>query len=218
MLKVEQKDFLKLKDEEYENIKQSLAPLMECLKNKKIMNTFQESIRLNKKRLYISLEALSIVNRTYSELNPKQYSLLILMNYLSFSEGFYSELIQLISFLLLENHHDIYDPQKMEFAKRYNDLDKIPFFVKLKFIKKHDLKSVLTYFDRDLRNCIAHMNYSIDDKGIIIYKKTKLTKQQIWDKFKSLLEMSIKIFMALSDQLITILKSIEDIKSQSDKE
>lgn len=186
-LKNVQEPFLNLKDEDYELIKESLSPLMECIDNQVIFDVIGESIRLQTKRLYNTFDVLSIISKSKSSLNPKEYSTLLLMSYLSLSEGHYSEFIQLVSYLLVKNHHDIYNPYTTEFVKKYGDLEKIPFFIKLKFVKNHGFKNLLKTFDKKLRNSIAHMTYEVDENGYVSYNKTKLSQEELriklWNLF-----------------------------------
>lgn len=117
------------------------------------------------------------VSTSQANLQPKQKSLLELFLYLVLSEGIFSEIIQAISFILIENHHDIYDPQHMKFVENYEGLDRVTLYVKLQFIKKHGLEFIADAVDRKLRNCIAHLGFVVNDDGSILDTRTgKLTK------------------------------------------
>jgi len=110
-------------------------------------------------------------------LTPKQKSLQELFLYLVLSEGIFSEIIQAIAFILMENHHDIYNPERMKFVENYEELDKIPLFVKLQFLKKHEFKFVADAIDKKLRNSIAHLSFIVNDDGSIVDRRTgKITK------------------------------------------
>jgi len=117
------------------------------------------------------------VSTSQANLEPKQKSLLELFLYLVLSEGIFSEIIQAISFILIENHHDIYDPQHLKFVENYEGLDRVTLYVKLQFIRKHGLEFIADAVDRKLRNCIAHLGFVVKDDGSILDTRTgKLTK------------------------------------------
>ena len=105
-------------------------------------------------------------------LTEKQRSLLLLFSYLALSEGIFSECVQLITFILMENHHDIYDPFRKKFVKDYKGLDKVSLYLKLQFLEKHGFKFVTDEFDRELRNCIAHLRFVVEDDGTVVNMST----------------------------------------------
>jgi len=118
-----------------------------------------------------------ILNLDTSKLSDKQKSILALYTYLSASEGHFSEAVHTITFLLMENHHDLYDAYRSKFVSKYEELDDLNIRVKLQFIEAHGFGFVVESFDRKLRNCIAHQGFLVEDNGDIIDMKTgkKLT-------------------------------------------
>jgi hypothetical protein len=107
-----------------------------------------------------------------SKVSSKQKSLLELFMYLELSEGVFDELIQVITFVLMSNHHDLYDPRTKVFLESYRELEGLDFYVKLQFIERHGFEFVSGAFDRKLRNCIAHLDFIINDDGTIVKRKT----------------------------------------------
>jgi len=93
------------------------------------------------------------------------------------SEGILAEVVQPLTFIFIENDHDIYDQQRMEFVESYEGLDRVTLHVKLQFIEKHGLKFIADAVDRKLRNCIAYLGFIVNEDGSILDTKTgKLTK------------------------------------------
>jgi len=103
---------------------------------------------------------------------PREKSLLALFLYLLLVEGIFSRIIQVITFMLMENDHDIYNPRRLEFVKSYEQLEKVDLFVKLQFIKKHGFDLLADSVDANLRNNIAHLNLIVKADGNIFDKKT----------------------------------------------
>lgn len=116
-------------------------------------------------------EILNLAKRT-EVINPKQKSLLELFLYLQLAEGFFSETINVIAFMLIENGHDIYyDIPRPKFVKKFEEIREIPIFMRLLFLAEHGFKNFAHAVDRQLRNCIAHFEYEIKNDGTILNKK-----------------------------------------------
>lgn len=114
------------------------------------------------------VEVWKFTNLTKANLTPKQKSLLDLYLYLILSEGTFSETVQAIAFILMVNHHDIYDVKKVDFVEDYEGLNNIDLSCKQQFIKKHGFKFVSDACDKDLRNSIAHLRIMVEEDGSIV--------------------------------------------------
>lgn len=196
------KKYSGLIDKEYEQLSKNFLSLLDNIKKNKKGKSITDSAETIMKGLDASLEMVSIFDDC--KLSPRKNSLLLLMNYLVMGEAIYSELIQLISYILLENHHDIYNPFDMKFVKTYDRLEKIPLFLKLSFVNNHGFTNTLTGFDRQLRNCIAHSKYEIQEDGTIEYCDIKLTQKDMISKISKLKDMIVKTFIAFASAYITI--------------
>jgi hypothetical protein len=102
---------------------------------------------------------------------PQEKSLLDLFAYLLLVEGIYSRIVRILSLLLVENDHDLYDPIKNEFVSTSKQMEKIDLSIKLKFLRKHGFELVVDSVDRKLRNDIAHLNFRVMTDGKIIDKR-----------------------------------------------
>jgi len=165
-------DFKKVKE-----INSRLTLLLKKVVSKESLNKLCEAIVNVNRNLDYWLQIWKVSTSPAAKLTPKQKSLLELFLYLVLSEGIFSELVQAITFILMENDHDIYDPQHMKFVESYQGLDRVPLYVKLQFIEKHGLEFIADAVDRKLRNCIAHLGFIVNDDGSILDTRTgKLTK------------------------------------------
>ena len=197
-LEEERKKLVKAYGLDYKEVEELYSKLTFLLKNiirkKSVLATLQK-VHINLERgIEYVLEILRLII-TSKKFTPKQQSLLLLFCYLEISEGVFSELIQLISFILIQNGHDIYDPQRMKFVKSYKELDRVPSFVKSQFIEEHELKFVPDVFDRELRNCIAHLEYIVKDDGAIIDKRTGRKIEDLEGKIR---DFSVMILIMLN--------------------
>jgi hypothetical protein len=150
--------------------------------------------------------AYKIGSMSQKRVAKKQRSIFNLLGYLLLSEGVYCEAVQLISFILLENCHDLYDHRRMKFAKTYDDLDEIDMFVKLQFLEQHGFKSVVGAFDRKLRNVIAHQKFIVQDNGDIVNSRTHkkiADSKSILEKLWKLLRVSTASTYAISSEIFS---------------
>lgn len=176
-----------LKYKEFKDVRSKLALLLKEISTEdKVLNTLSETIDDVKKGIEYILELGKVID--VEKITPKQDTLLTLLIYLWESEGIFSVLVQLIASILTENGHDIYDPLRMKFVKKYNELEKVSLFVKLQFIEEHGFQVITGSFDRELRNCIAHLRFTVKDNGAID-KSTggKLEKKDFGKKNKKLM-------------------------------
>jgi hypothetical protein len=107
-----------------------------------------------------------------SSLGHQEKSLLNLFSYLLLAEGIFGGIVQIITFLLVKNDHDIYDYRRNEFVTSYEELEEVDLSLKLKFLKKHGFALLVASIDKKLRNNIAHLNFVVKTDGSIIDKKT----------------------------------------------
>ena len=125
-------------------------------------------------------------NNPETKQNPQQKSLLDLFLYMLLVEGISSKLVQLITFILMEHDHDIYDPEKRKFVESYEDLKRISLFIKMQFIEKHGFNLLSDAVDRELRNFIAHIDLIVNEDGTIVNKRTEATIRDLEQKTNDL--------------------------------
>jgi hypothetical protein len=161
-------DFEKVKE-----LNSRIAPLAkEISKTRSAVVRIQKANADMKRNTEYWLEIWNLITSPKATLAPKQKSLLELYLYLELTEGLLSEIVQVISFMLVESGHDIYNPERMNFAKSYDDLYMIPLFVKQQFLEEHGFNFVSSAINRDLRNVIAHLRFVVNDDGSIIDTRT----------------------------------------------
>jgi hypothetical protein len=70
----------------------------------------------------------------------------------------------------------MYMMPRIKHASHLEDLKKTPLRIKLDFLDENGLKSFASVFNTDLRNAIAHMNFTIRDNDLYIGDKPATTK------------------------------------------
>ncbi|MCW4017334.1 MAG: hypothetical protein NWF00_01405 [Candidatus Bathyarchaeota archaeon] len=119
--------------------------------------------------------------------NPKQKSLLELFLYLQLVEGNYSEIVTALTFILVKNGHDLYtDIPRPRYIKEQEEVRNVSLFLRELFLKEHGFSSFTRVVDRDVRNCIAHLNYEVKEDGRIFDRKTGLVISDLISKSDSL--------------------------------
>jgi hypothetical protein len=122
-----------------------------------------------------SLDFYEMSQKSTEKLSSRQKSLFQLFYYLVMTEGTVSGYVDVIAFLLMQDGHDIYDARRMEFVDDYKELDKVDLYVKLQFLEKHGFNLLTDAIDRELRNCIAHLDFTVYDDGSVINERTGKT-------------------------------------------
>jgi hypothetical protein len=150
-----------------EELNSIITPLLNNLTkaNLKIVNEKFADIT---RKLDYWMDVVGVSASKEANLTPEQKSLLELLSYLVLVEGIFSEIVQVIAFILVENHHDIYDEENREFVRNYEGLNNLSLFKKMQFVEIHGFEFVSHACDRDLRNSIAHLRIIVKDDGSMI--------------------------------------------------
>lgn len=186
--------------DDHVKIEERIVSLLKPIKSEKDWMSIDKWLENSRKRV-ASCKELVFINKMKG-LTKKQKSIMLLMEYLAISESIFSEFVQFITFILIKNHHDIYHPYGMKFVTRFEELDKIPLFIKLPFLDRHEFKEVTSGFDRKLRNSIAHMKYDVGDNGEIQLNDGKLEQVELETKFDDLLGVILTLIVAFVNAIV----------------
>jgi hypothetical protein len=167
-----------------EELNSMIEPLLQNLMGEALMIVNEKFADINRNAKYW-MEVFRLSASLGTIMTPKQKSLLELYSYLVLSEGVFSETIQVIAFILMENHHDIYDVENMKFVKNYEGLNNVSLFEKMQFVEMHGFKFVSDACDRNLRNSIAHLRIMVNEDGSIMEMTPKGKTRKINMKEKS---------------------------------
>jgi hypothetical protein len=155
-------DFKKVKE-----LNSTITPLLSNL-TKESLKIVNEKFAGISRTLYYWRDVFRVSASSEVNLTPRQKSLLELYSYLVVAEGIFSETIQVIAFILVKNHHDIYDKEKREFVRNYEGLNNLSLLEKMQFVEMHGFKFVSDACERDLRNSIAHLRIIVNDDGSMV--------------------------------------------------
>ena len=175
-------DSYKIDFERVKNLNSIIIPLIERGLGKTALIAFRDAYTDINQNIGYWTKIWKLANSEITSPKPQEKSLLDLFLYLLLVEGVSSKLVQIITFILMENDHDLYDPERREFVKEYNKLDKISLSVKLQFIEKHGFGLLANAVDKELRNCIAHIDLIVNEDGSIINSRTQVKMRDLKQK------------------------------------
>jgi hypothetical protein len=166
------KEVLKKHQSDFSELGTKIGNLLQGKIGKESLEILKSAANNIDRDIQYAIDIDAIISSKSANLTPKQKSLLLLFWYLWVTEGAFSEVIETIAILLMQEHHDIYDPKNMEFVKNHKELEKIDLFVKIQFVRKHGFEFLCDCIDRNLRNSIAHLDIMVNDDGSIVNLKT----------------------------------------------
>ena len=118
-------------------------------------------------------------------IEPREKSMLFLLDYLVIAESLFTDVLDLLCFALIAAHHDLADFYRRKYVKKLPELEDIPLADKLRFLSLHRWKDADQTVDRDLRNAIAHGSYRITDEGLVHYKRRTLKEEDFDKKYEA---------------------------------
>jgi hypothetical protein len=103
------------------------------------------------------------------DLSPAPRAYAKLFAYLGLTEGLGVTLIDITSLLLIANRNDMHFRKGggMMHVSRFKDLHRLNLLYKLEFLDAHKLGFVSKIVNRDLRNMIARLSFTITENGTI---------------------------------------------------
>ena len=129
-----------------------------------------------KKRMGKAADLVEIIIKTEEEMSKfsesKVNSLIKMFQYLGYVESFGTTLIDILVLLLIVNGHQLHIERfrgwpRILHVSSFKELKHANLASKLGFLEMNGLENVTKLINRDLRNDVAHLNFSIDDKGKI---------------------------------------------------
>jgi len=88
-----------------------------------------------------------------------------------------TNVVNCIVFLLILNGHDFFIQYAKKYASDLDDLDDSTLAEKLDFLNFHGFSFFTKGINKSLRNKIAHMDFDIEGKGVVILKEQKFNLQ-----------------------------------------
>jgi len=147
-------------------------------------------------------------------IKPKEIMHLQIYEYLLLSEGIFSKLIDMLCYFLIQkgNSFEYQIKGKTIIVEDLYQLQRTYLIKKLTFLKDNGFNLFIKFFNIDLRNAIAHIDFDIDEKGNLIYNKVKLTDKEMHDINSKFLELIICMHESLKRSYEDYLKELSEYK------
>jgi len=179
---------------EYQTLVSKLKPLVESLYPYKQNKKFSEEVKELQLRFKRSGERMHIFKDDSkvdydSQLNTLRKAFL----FLALFETTVTNLLNCLIFLMIRNHHDFFIQLKRKYAKSLRDLDNsYGVSEKLEFLNLHGFSFLTENINNPLRNKIAHMDFDIEGKGVIVVKNSKYDLQTELIKLEAVLLLTAR--------------------------
>ena len=134
------------------------------------------------------------------KISPKESTLLDVFMYLIAAEGHICNMLNLLCWHLVGTDHDLYSLTKRKYVKEnMEEIRKVEMSTKIHFLKAHGFGMLVKEYDSTFRNDLAHHNYKVDEKGVLLVRGEPVTIDsrletltKIADFINEILEETIK--------------------------
>jgi len=157
-----------------------LEPLLESAMKKEgfydqLLNRVQEMRMFTLNNLHFLNSLFFEKVKLNVELDPREHSIIFLVHYLISVESFFSDVVDILCFALVAQHHDLADFFRRTYVERMSDLEDLSLADRLRFLSRHGWEEAEQAVDRNLRNSSAHANYELREDGTIVMAGTTLS-------------------------------------------
>lgn len=180
-------------------LKAKIFPLLEGAHQKlgyRFNKTFIEHIKGTQIRRNNSKRILLLLKK----LNPLVFSLeerkifTLHLEYLTSVEGISALEISFLVYTLIANGYP-YFTRKGNNVKTLSDIERESLTYRLKFLRKHKFRKLITKKAVKLRNSVAHLFYEIDEDGTIKVGKTMITQAEYSELYDDLRNVSYALHL-----------------------
>lgn len=130
----------------------------------------------------------------------------------------YVSTLDRICFLYIKNGHDLYDSLRNKFANDFESIGKINTFTKFHFLKEHGLDILVREDDNELRNKIAHLDFSIVSEGKIrVQNKVIDINVRLVELYNFLTDITNALNEAVNNLTADLNRRTEEIKRKTEE-
>jgi len=144
-----------------------------------------------------------IAERTLKSSHPEDLSFFKTSSFLLVFETGYLTFVDIICLLLIKNGHDIF--YRMKYCTSLEEIGLVDTSIKFRFLKEHGFGAIIREDDRQLRNNMAHLNYTIKDQNIITVGSAE--NVNIHERVKDLLKFVVVISFTTTKALKSLVNS-----------
>jgi hypothetical protein len=138
-----------------------------------------------------ALDVLATLRIIRASNNPREITVAGMLAFLWEYEGSYATCVDAFCFLLIANGHDLFDFIKRKYVKSLEDIGNVDVSTKLNFLEEHGFEIFRRTEDKNLRNKIAHHDFTLDASGRVFIDKKDV---DIGSRFKELTSFTERVF------------------------
>lgn len=154
-------------------------------------HTFLDAFEKNEESTFDVLATLRIIKRSN---HPREIAVAGMLAFLWEYEGNYVSHVDGFCYLLTLNGHDLFDIFRRKYVKSLEDISNVDVFTKLLFLEEHGFGIINREEDRELRNKIAHHDFTLDASGKLTIKDEEV---DIALRFNELCDFNHKTLVTL---------------------
>lgn len=181
----------------YESIEEQVRILEEFVpklqkKSLDVLKLYGNFNKTYKKMVYLHNFA---INFDVEMFKLQEITHLLIYEYLLLSEGIFAKQIDIICYLLVESglKFEYEEKGKIKYANSISRIQKSYLTNKLNFLEKNHFDLINKYYNNELRNAIAHINFDINNEGDVILKNKKISFDEMNKLIKNLLDLVVCI-------------------------
>jgi hypothetical protein len=118
----------------------------------------------------------NLLNRTGVQLYPKEIATLFMFEYLAIVESLLTYIVDVIVFALVSTGKDFENPKDKKNVCLPEEIRLVPTGDKLGFLSANGFSMIAKRCSVQIRNCSAHLNYTVDNDGNILLPKGGIIK------------------------------------------
>jgi hypothetical protein len=161
---------------EYQKLVEKLKPLVETIQSSsEKVGEFREFIKPLQTRFEKSGQRMLLFKEdSKADYDSRLNTLRKAFSFLALFETSVANILNCMVILLILNGHDFFIQYTRKYAKSLDDLDdSFGVAEKLDFLNFHGFSFLTENINKSLRNKIAHMDFDIEEKGVVIVEKQR---------------------------------------------
>ena len=161
---------------EYQKLVKKLKPLVKTIQSSsEKVDEFRDFIKPLQTRFEKSEQRMPLFKEdSKADYDSRLNTLRKAFSFLALFETSVANILNCMVILLILNGHDFFVQYTRKYAKSLDDLDdSFSVAEKLDFLNFHGFAFLTENINKSLRNKIAHMDFDIEEKGVVIVEKQR---------------------------------------------
>lgn len=132
----------------------------------------------------------------YSSDNKREATVVAMLAFLWAYESSYVSCLDACCYMLTVTGHDLFNLENRKYVRTLEEIGNVSTYTKIEFLKEHGFTIFERTKDRQLRNKIAHHDFTIDSDGKVLINKETI---DIIERFEELICFAPKVYVTLAE-------------------